>query len=259
MSTRDHYPDGVPCWVDALQPDTRSAAAFYADLMGWEIVLDDDEGPSYLLARLRGRDVAGVTALPDGLAPGWMTYVRVARVESAVAAAQAAGATVVVPPLDASPAGRLAALTDPEGALFAVWEPELRDGAMLVNEPGAWAMSALRTADPERAAAFYATVFGWQAEAWGPIHLLRLPGYVGGTEQQPVPRDVVAVMAPLDPGDDRARWDVDFWVGDAAGAAARAQELGGDVLVAPHARPPFLSAVLADPAGGAFSVSQLAA
>jgi len=259
MSTRDSYPAGVPCWVDALQPDPRGAADFYAALMGWEIVLDDDEGPSYRLARLRGRDVAGVAALPDGLAPGWLTYLRVDDVEAAVAAAEAAGATVALAPLDASPAGRLAALTDPTGALFAVWEPELRDGAMLVNEPGAWAMSALRTADPGRAAAFYAAAFGWQAEAWGPVHLLRLPGYVGGTEQQPVPRDVVAVMAPLDPGDGRARWDVDFWVHDAEATAARAEELGGRVLVAPHARPPFVTAVLADPAGAAFSVSRLSA
>ena len=94
-------------------------------------------------------------------------------------------------------------------------------------------------------------------EAWGPVHLLRLPGYVGGTDQQPVPRDVVAVMAPLGPGEE-PRWDVDFRVGDAAAVAARARELGGAVLAAPHARPPFLTAVLADPAGGAFSVSQLA-
>ncbi|HYI18933.1 MAG TPA: VOC family protein [Solirubrobacteraceae bacterium] len=258
MSPRDHYPAGVPCWVDTLQPDPGSAAAFYAALLGWEIVCDDDEGPSYLLARLRGADVAGVAALPEGHAPGWITHVRVDDVEAAVATAEAAGATVALPPLDAAPAGRLAVLADPGGARFAVWQPELRDGAMRVNEPGAWAMSALRTDDPEGAAAFYAAVFGWRAEAWGPVHLLRLPGYVGGTDQQPVPRDVVAVMAPLGPGDGQSRWDVDFRVADAAAVAARAPELGGAVLAAPHARPPFLTAVLADPAGGAFSVSELA-
>ena len=256
MSTRDHYPDGVPCWVDVLCPEPRAAAAFYAALMGWEIVSDDDEGPSYLLARLGGRDVAGIAAAPGDLAPGWLTHVKVSDVETAVAAAQAAGATLALAPLDASPAGRLAVLVDPTGAPFAVWEPELREGAILVNEPGAWAMSALRTSDPGRAAAFYAAVFGWQAEAWGPVHLLRLPGYDGGTDEQPVPRDVVAVMAPLGPADGRARWDVDFWVADAEAAAARAQELGGRVLAAPHARPPFVTAVLADPAGAAFSVSR---
>ena len=121
-------------------------------------------------------------------------------------------------------------------------------------------MSALQTPDPERAAAFYASVFGWEAEPYGPVWLLRLPGYVGGTEEQPVPRDVVAVMAPLgDPGLS-SRWDVDFWVPDDVEAvAARAVELGGRVVAPAHDRPPFRSAVLADPAGAAFSVSRLAA
>ena len=57
-------------------------------------------------------------------------------------------------------------------------------------------MSALQTDDPARAARFYGAVFGWETEAFGPATLFRLPGYVGGEESQPVPRDVVAVMVP---------------------------------------------------------------
>ena len=29
------YPDGVPCWIDARQPDPDAAAAFYGGLFGW--------------------------------------------------------------------------------------------------------------------------------------------------------------------------------------------------------------------------------
>ena len=45
---------------------------------------------------------------------------------------------------------------------------------------------------------FYGELFGWEAEPFGPPGLRLLPpaGYVGGEPQQPVPRDVVAVMAP---------------------------------------------------------------
>ncbi len=174
---------------------------------------------------------------------------------AAAARATAAGGIVLDGPIDASPAGRFTVLADPAGARFSVWEAEIREGAEIVNEPGAWAMSALQTADPARAADFYRAMFGWQAEPFGPVQLLRLPGYVGGTPDQPVPRDVVAVMAPLGVG--AARWDVDFWVHDTEATAARAAELGGRVLVAPHDRPPFRSAVLADPEGAAFSISQL--
>jgi len=68
----------------------------------------------------------------------------------------------------------------------------------------------------------------------------------------------VAVRMPAGQGDD-ASWRLDFWVDDAEGAAARATELGGTVVVAPHDAPPFKQAVLADPQGGSFSISQLMA
>ena len=50
----------------------------------------------------------------------------------------------------------------------------------------------------------------------------RLPGFVGGEPEQPVPRDVVAVMMP---GQDGAQWSVDFWVGQIERAVPKAEEL----------------------------------
>jgi predicted enzyme related to lactoylglutathione lyase len=65
-------------------------------------------------------------------------------------------------------------------------------------------------------------------------------------------------MAPAQPAGASA-WAVDFWVADLDAAVARAADLGGRVLVPVHDRPPFRSALLADPEGAAFSLSQLAA
>ena len=252
VSTRDTYPPGVPCWVETLQPDPAAAHAFYRELFGWELA----GSPEYTVARLGGRDVAGIAPLDgSGFEPGWITHIRVKDVDAAVRDATAAGATVALAAMDADPAGRLAALRDPTGALFAVWEAAWREGAELVNEPGAWAMSTLVTGDTAAAGAFYGTVFGWGVEPYGPASLFRLPGYVGGEPAQPVPRDVVAVMAP---GEGPATWAVDFWVADAEATVALAERLGGRVLVAPHDRPPaFRNAVIADPAGAVLSVSQL--
>ena len=261
MSERDDYPAGVPCWVETLQDDPWAAAGFYGALLGWEPLGSGGE-LEYVVARLRGRDVAGLGTAPvpgGGAPPSWITHVRVERVEAAMERVQAAGGAVLDGPVDADPAGRFAVLADPTEARFCVWEADIRDGAMLVNEPGAWAMSALQTTDPARAAAFYGAVFGWAAEPYGPVWLLRLPGYTGGTPDQPVPRDVVAVMAPLGDAGEVSRWDVDFWVLDADAAARHAAELGGRVVAPPHDRPPFRSAVLGDPAGATFSVSALVA
>jgi hypothetical protein len=36
MPERDGYIPGVPCWVDASEPDPEAALDFYGGLFGWE-------------------------------------------------------------------------------------------------------------------------------------------------------------------------------------------------------------------------------
>ncbi len=269
MSERERYPPGVPCWVDTLQPDPRGALDFYGALFEWEFT---GPGPraahpssQYFIARVRGRDVAGIGSRRDGH-PGamWNTYVRVDSADGAVAAAKRAGGSVLQPPFDVPPAGRAAVLADPAGAPFCVWEAGAREGAQLVNEPRTWSMSSLHTSDPESATAFYGAVFGWRPDVFDAggarITLWRLPGFVGGEPEQPVPRDVVAVMVPA--AADRGpppRWHVDFWVTGADAVADRAARLGGTVVVPPHDTPGFRRAFIADPQGATFWIDELTA
>jgi predicted enzyme related to lactoylglutathione lyase len=117
-------------------------------------------------------------------------------------------------------------------------------------------MSQLRTPDPERAAAFYGTVFGWTTEAFGPFTMFRLPGYVGGEPQQPVSREVVAAMAPAEAGES-PRWSADFWVADVDAVVASAEQLGGRTIAPPVDTPVGQTAVLADPTGVSFTVSSV--
>jgi predicted enzyme related to lactoylglutathione lyase len=215
---------------------------------------------------VRGRDVAGIGSTPaaqDGPVPtAWLTQVRVENVDAAAARAERAGGRVLAGPIDARPAGRLVVLADPAGAAIGVWEAGDREGAQVVNEPCAWAMSLLHTPDPQGAAAFYGEVFGWETEAFGTgagqMTLWRLPGYVGGEPQQPVPRDVVGAMVAAG-GATPPHWSVDFWVDDTDAVAAHAGTLGASIVVEPFATEAFRSAVIADPQGAAFSVSQLTA
>jgi uncharacterized protein len=255
MSERDGYEPGVPCWVDTLQDDPGAAMAFYSGVFGWEAA--GAGHAEYFVARLRGRDVAGIARRPDDApaAPSWLTYVYVDSADAAAAAARDAGGSVPAEPFDVPPAGRMAVLADPTGAVFCLWEPRARQGAQLVNEPGAWAMSLLSTPDPERAAAFYGALFGWTTEPFGPMTLFRLPGYVGGEPEQPVSREVIAAMAPS--ADGPAHWSANFWVRDADAAAAKAAELGGRAVSPPEDAPGFRNAVLADPSGVTFAISQL--
>ncbi|MBV9838071.1 MAG: VOC family protein [Solirubrobacterales bacterium] len=265
MSERDRYQPGVPCWVDTLQPDPEAAMRFYEELMGWDFTgpgaMQEQDG-RYFVAQVSGRDVAGIGTQPGavgGQPATWSTYVSVASADETARRAGALGGTVLAGPFDVAPAGRLAVLADPTGATLCLWEPKQRQGAQLVNHPSAWAMSVLQTPDPRAAKEFYGQLFGWSDEpvemAGAELTLMRLTGYVGGEPEQPVPRDVVAAMVANPAGE--PGWSIDFWIADADAAAATAARLGGQVVLAPHDRPGFRSAVLADPQGAVFSVSQL--
>ena len=263
-ANQKRYPAGVPCWVEALAPDPPGAVEFYRGLFGWDAVGPGPmpDGGQYFVAQLHGDDVAGIATLPKGgvAEPAWTTYVCVDELEPATGRAVGAGGRVIVAPLDAPPAGRLAIIEDSTGATIGLWQPGARSGAQRVNEPGAWAMSALRTRDLRGATAFYAHVFGWIAEPFDagpePAALFRLPGYVGGTPQQPVPRDVVAAVLE-GPDIETAHWSVDFWIDDVEAAVGRVARLGGSVVVPPFDMAVFRRAVIADTAGAVFTVSQL--
>jgi uncharacterized protein len=263
MSIRDSYQPGVPCWTETLQPDPQAAMRFYEGVFGWEFAgpgpLPGDPPGEYFVARARGRDVAGVGSQAAERAPAWITYVMTDDVAAATSRAVAAGATVIAGPIEAPPAGTLAVLADPAGAVFGLWQAETRQGAQVVNEPSAWSMSALQTPDADAANRFYGELFGWQPERFSmggaEMTLWRLPGYAGGEPGQPVPRDVVAVMMSGDPSG-AARWAVDFWIDDADAAVERAPALGGRVVVPAADRAGFRTAVLADPGGAVFSVSK---
>jgi predicted enzyme related to lactoylglutathione lyase len=144
-----------------------------------------------------------------------------------------------------------------------VWEPRARAGAQLVNEPGTWMMSSLHTPEPAAPSTFFGALFGGQPEPLEELTLYRLAGHSGGEPGRALPRDVVAVMAPTggdgSPDAIPPHWNVNFRVTDADATAERAAALGGTVIAAPQDTPGFRSAVLGDPAGAAFSVSQLVA
>ena len=262
MSERDGYQPGVPCWIDTWQPDADAAVAFYTQLFGWEA---EDTMPlgtpgKHFVCRLRGRDVAAIASRPEVAPPvtAWTTYIWVESAEVTAAKVVDAGGSVVMDPFESLDGGRIAIVADPAGAPFGVWQPGTHKGAGLVNEAGAWAMSLLSTSDPEAAKAFYSTVFGWETETFGAgqsaVTLWRLPGYVGGEPEQPVPRDVVGVMSPTDAS---PSWSVDFWVDDVDATAEKAAALGGRVMEPPFDLPVGRTAVLADPQGAVFSVSKV--
>lgn len=272
---RDGYPAGVPCWVETAQPDPDAAAAFYSGLFGWE--LEDAMPPGspgkYLIARLRGGEVAAVSSQSEGSPPQaiWNTYIWVESADEAAARARDAGGSVLAEPFDVMDAGRMAVLSDPEGARFMVWQARNHRGARIVNEHGALVFNNLNTRDVEAARRFYSALFGWDTFTVPGGLAWSLPGYGDYLEQLtpgirkltaefgvPGFEDVVAAINPIS-GEDRAtpaHWGVTFGVHDAGAAARKATELGGGVVVPPADAPFARVGVLRDPQGATFTVNQ---
>jgi predicted enzyme related to lactoylglutathione lyase len=218
--------------------------------------------------------VAAVSSLPEGAPPVavWNTYVWVDSADDAAARGRKAGGTVVMEPFDVPEAGRMAALADPEGAVFYVWQAKNHKGAKIVNEHGALVFNGLATRDRARAEAFYAAVFGWKALALPSGLMWTLPGYGDHLEesspglreqmaQMGAPDGFIDVVAAIEPIDDTgtdvpAHWTVTFAVDDADAITARARELGGAVVTAPHDAPWTRTATIRDPQGATFVVSQ---
>jgi predicted enzyme related to lactoylglutathione lyase len=277
MPERDGYIPGVPCWVDTSQPDPDAAVAFYRDLFGWEFedVMPADAEAKYFIARIRGGQVAAVGSIPEA-APQhamWNTYVWVESADEAATKVRDAGGSVVMEPFDVMDAGRMAVFTDPEGALFCVWQAKENQGAQIVNEHGSLTFNGLNTRDLESAKPFYGAVFGWRTlELPGGFEMWTLPGYgdyletihpeirkqvadAGGPEGF---EDVVASIVPL--GDEQPdappHWGVTFAVDDPDAIAERATELGGKVVVPPMDVPWSRMTVIADPQGATFTASK---
>jgi uncharacterized protein len=271
MSEQDRYIPGVPCWVDTSQPDPEAAVAFYGELFGWELenVMPPDSPGKYYTARLNGGDVAAVGSQPEGQSgpASWETYVWVADADETAAKVREAGGRVLVEPMDVHDAGRMAVFADPAGAQFSVWQPARHRGATVVNEHGAVNFNTLYTPDVDGARAFYGAVFGWELleaagymwalRAYGDFLEARTPGMRENMEQMGAPKRFEEVVASLTPSPgEPARWGVTFGANDVDTLAARAVELGGEVVVAPFDAPWSRMTVVTDPQGATFTASK---
>ncbi|MEZ5076899.1 MAG: VOC family protein [Solirubrobacterales bacterium] len=277
MSEKDRYIPGVPCWVDASEPDPAAAVEFYAGLFGWQLEdrMPADASGSYFMAELGGGEVGAISSPMGGAPPQamWNTYVWVESADATAVKVGEVGGAVLAEPFDVFEAGRMAVCADREGAVFSLWQPKRHRGAQAVNEPGAVVFNDLVTRDLEAAKEFYGAVFGWGVLALGDgPGMWVLPGYgeflesinPGTLERMAAVgapagfENVVASVAEPPPGqsDMPPHWGVTFGVEDADATAAKARELGGTVLAEPFDAPWVRMTVIADPQGAAFTASK---
>ena len=257
MSTITTHAPGTTCWAELGTTDSAAARVFYQALFGWNANEISMDWATYTLLQQNGRDVGGLYDLQDeqraqGVPPHWMLYTAVEDVDATVEKARANGGSVVAEPMDIPNVGRIAVLSDPEGATFAVMQPGDHPGFGAKDEPGALCWTELSARDVEGATAFYGALFGWVARTDempdGPYTTLSHGG-----------ADVGGILQITDEwGDVPSAWMPYFGVADLDAALEVVRERGGSVMMGPmEAKGVGRLAFAQDPQGAFLSIIQL--
>ena len=154
-------------WHQLMSRDVPGAKDFYSRLVGWK-TLPWPLDPAYTVCHADAGPVAGIMEIPSDLpseVPShWLQYIGTRDVDSTAQAAVRAGGSIVKAPSDMQGAGRYAVLKDPQGAVFAIIDPENAKPEAAGAPPlGAFSWHELATSDNEAAFAFYSGLFGWDA------------------------------------------------------------------------------------------------
>jgi predicted enzyme related to lactoylglutathione lyase len=124
MTIHDTSKDGEFCWNELMTSDAAAAVKFYSEVFGWKVLQEMDMGPvgTYRVFGVGDKQLGGMMSTPKGapLPPMWIYYVETSDLEGAIARATKKGAKVMNGPMDVPGGGRIAQLTDPQGAVFAL-------------------------------------------------------------------------------------------------------------------------------------------
>lgn len=122
---------GTMGWNELATPDTEAAKAFYAAVFGVEPVpFGPGGGRDYTVWNVDGQAVGGLIQMdekwPEGVQPHWMTYFYVEDADASAAQVEQLGGVVHVEPFDIPGVGRIAVVTDPQGAAFSIMAPAVQ-------------------------------------------------------------------------------------------------------------------------------------
>ncbi|MFH8842975.1 VOC family protein [Streptomyces sp. NPDC017868] len=247
------FTKGSPNWLDLGSPDTGAAAAFYRAVFGWEFRSAGPDSGGYGFFQQGGATVAALGPLTEeGAHSAWTVYFQTPDADATTKAAETAGGTVRVAPFEVMDAGRMACLTDPAGAEFAVWQPGTVKGLERTSATNTLLWAELHVPDPESTLAFYRTLFGWRwSRMDAPGMTYRVISTAEGDQEEASFGGAAEVQNEGDP----SRWVPYFTVED-PDAVSRTAQGGGGSVVLPAADIPDVGRIawLADPFGAVFAV-----
>ena len=244
------YHHGKFAWFEHVSNDSAKARQFYEDLLGWKVKAF---APGTYDVIHNGEDfIGGVVAADAGSPNHWRSWLTVPDVDDRYRAALAAGAKPVMAPVDYEGVGRGAPVLDPAGARVSLWKGLQGDRPDTERvAAGDFDWSELVTPDPQKALAFYESVFGYKHVDWdmGPMGAYHVLQDAGGVSRAGVMKAPDAAATPM--------WIPYVKVEAADAIAARVAPLGGK-LAEKVVQVPAVGRVgmLVDPVGAALGFIQ---
>lgn len=116
---------GEICWRELATSDIGRAMNFYREMFGWDLIESKVAPGGYREIVMDGKSHGGMMAIDETWGPEpppsfWSNYVAVDNCDSTVAKIKEMGGGVNHGPFDAPGVGRIAMVTDPGGAAFAI-------------------------------------------------------------------------------------------------------------------------------------------
>ncbi len=124
--------NGTVCWADLNTPDASAARRFYHELFDWSFVEGEKDTSGYLHIKNHEQFIGGVPSASQrdpNLPPHWLLYFMVADCDDSEAKANEQGATILLPATTLADVGRFAIIKDPQGAVLALFQPEMKQAA----------------------------------------------------------------------------------------------------------------------------------
>ena len=150
-------------WYELMTTDVEGAKAFYSKVVGWAPRGFEGGGDYTLLGLGDGGEAGGMMASPPGMPSFWIGYIYTPDVDASVEKLKAAGGKVQREPWDIPGVGRLAAVSDPQGAGFMLMTPR-GEGAPPPprGAQGRVDWRELHSTDWEAGWDFYSGLYGWE-------------------------------------------------------------------------------------------------
>lgn len=255
---------GFPIWYELMSTDPAGVAPFYKAVFGWTLPETGNpmpNGSEYReIAREGGGAQGGVLTLTPtmcehGASPGWIAYFDVDDVDAAVAKIREMGGHAPLEPMTMEGIGRMAMVSDPQGAHFYVMKPippadnPDAQSDVFADAPGHCAWNELNTAEAAAQVDFYTSLFDWKVAGEMPMpddHIYKFMNHADTG---------VGAICSMKPDDMPSAWLPYFRVADIDAAKAAIEANGGSVMMGPQEVPDNDFIIVAfDPTGASLGI-----